>query len=141
MIRLVVFHLHGVSGKSAKMLPAYYVESDCEPIGARIYAGTAPSDDASFDIYNNGVSIFKDRGQESVDKTTGVISTIGSGTSIILSAGENSDEYAEDFNEDVIEGGSWLTCICNKASGGRDITVQIELRQLSEDEEDIEDID
>lgn len=136
MNRLLVFHLHETSGNQARMAPsAYYIEADYEPVSIRLYAEVAPTRDAKFDIYDDGVSVFSDRGMESVSKTTGVISTLGAGTYITLPANTNSDEMAEDFNDNTIEVGSWVYCNLIDSGGGKNFTVIFELRPLSEDGE------
>ncbi|KKL95081.1 hypothetical protein LCGC14_1858220, partial [marine sediment metagenome] len=47
----------------------------------------------------------------------------------------NSDTLAEDFNNIPIEKGSWVHCNMVSAGGGKNFTVQLELHQVSEDEE------
>ena len=135
MNRLLVFHYHETAGNEVLMAPAYYIDADYEKVAVRIHANTAPTREAKIDILDDGVSIFADQGQQSVHLTTGVISTLGSGTSATLAAGENSEESAEDFAEGNIEEGSWLTCKLVNAGGGKNFTVQLELHQVSEDDE------
>ena len=135
MNRLLIFHYHGSVGSEVLMAPAYYIEAEYEKVAARIYAGTAPRQEAEIDILDDGVSIFADQGNQTVHPTTGVISILGAGTSATLAAGENSEEAAEDFAEGNIEQGSWITCKLVDAGGGKNFTVQLELSQVSEDDE------
>jgi len=126
MNRLLVFHQHGHVPNNTRLSPsAYYIEADYTKVAVRIYAGTAPDTDAKFDIFDDGVSIFAEQGSESLNKVTGVISTIGSGTSITLR--QNSEEAAEVFNDNLIEEGSWVHCEVVDTGAGKDFTVILEL--------------
>ena len=135
MNRIFTFHLHETSGNQAVMLPSYFVNAEYEPVAVRIHAVTAPIREAKIDILDDGVSIFNDQGSQHVNKTTGVISTVGSGTAVTLAAGENYEESAEDFLDSTIEVGSILTCNLVDSGGGRNYTVQLELHQVSEDDD------
>ena len=136
MNRLLTFHYHGTSGSQERMAPsAYYMDADFTKVAVRIYAGVAPTSDAKFDIFDDGVSIFQSRDVASIPNSAGVISTVSEGTSIVLLADEQSDEIAENFTETPIAKGSWVTCNMLDSGDGKDFTVQLELQPLSEDDE------
>ena len=135
MNRLLIFHLHETSGNEARMAPsAYYIDGEYDKVSVRIYAETAPLRDAKFDIFDDGVSIFSNRTNRAWDITTGLEITGKVTTEAILPANQNSEEMAEDFNDALIEEGSWVYCNLVDAGGGRNFTVQLELHQVSEDE-------
>ena len=135
MNQIYTFHHHETSSTKRMAPSAYYVDAEYEKVSARVYAEKAPVREAKIDIFDDGVSIFRERGIAHADKTTGEISTTGIGTEAMLSSGSNSDELAHDFNENIIEQGSWVYCELIDDGGGKNFTVQLELRQLSEDEE------
>lgn len=136
MNHMLVFHYHGQSGVDVRMSPsAYYIEADYEKVAVRIYTETAPTSDAEFDIFDDGVSIFNSRASTLINVSTGVRTVVSDSTTIVLPAGQNSDEAAEDFNTTPIERGSWVYCNLVNAGGGKNFTVQLELRQVSEDDE------
>ena len=135
MNRIFIFHLHETSGNQVVMLPSYFVDAEYEPVAVRIHAVTAPVREAKIDILDDGVSIFNDQGSTSVHRTTGVISIIGSGTAATLAAGENYEDSAEDFLDSTIEVGSIITCNLVDSGSGKHFTVQLELHQVSEDDE------
>ncbi len=136
MDRILIFHYHDTSGKTVRMSPsAYYVDAEYEKVAVRIYAEGAPSTEAEIDILDDGVSIFNERGSAVAHRTTGVISIVGSGTGATLAANQNSEDAAQDFTDDVIVEGSWVSCNLVKGGGGKNYTVQFELRQVSEGDE------
>ena len=136
MNRLLIFHIHETSGNEVRMAPsAYYVDAEYDKVAVRVYAEKAPTRDAKFDIFDDGVSIFNNQTDRSWDKTTGVETTKADATEVLLPYGENSEEIAEDFNDNTIEKGSWVYCNLVDAGGGGNFTVQLELHQVSEDEE------
>ena len=133
MNRILVFH--GVDEKSTKRLgPTYYIEADYESVAVRIHAETAPLSDAKVDIFDDGVSIFADNASRTYSAVTGYSSNTPA-TEAVLSAGENGEEDAEDFSGTPIEKGSWVHCNVVNHGGGKNFTVQLELRQVSEDDE------
>ena len=134
MNRILTFHYHDIAGNAARMLPAYYMDADYEPVAVRIHAESAPLVDAKFDIFCDGVSIFTNKAATIIDKTSGVRTVNTPDTTVVLTAGENSEELAERFTETPIEKGTWLYCNMVDAGGGKNFTVQLELRQVSEDE-------
>lgn len=135
MNQVISFHLHGTSGNEAYMLPTFWVDADYEKVGVRILAETAPVRDAKINIYDDGASIFSNRTNRSWNLTTGVEITPSTDTEAVLPANQNTEEIADDFNNNIIEKGSRLTCKLVDSGGGKDFTVQLELRQTSEDEE------
>ena len=133
MDRVISFHSHYDGGRLT-IGPAFYADTDYEKVAVRVYAGKAPtSTPARFDIYDDGVSIFNERGFNRAHITTGVISTDGAGTYQILNVGETSDETIEDFTRDTIEKGSWVTCEVTEESAGKHFTIQLELRSADEE--------
>ena len=131
-----MFHIHGTSGNEVRMAPsAYYMDAEYDKVAVRIYSEDAPLRDAKFNIYNDGVSIFSNRTNKAYNVTTGVDITGADVYEAILPAGQNSEEIAEDFNDSVIAEGSWVWCDLVDAGGGNNFTVQLELHQVSEDEE------
>jgi len=130
-----VFHVHETTGNQIRMAPsAYYVDAEYEPVAVRLYTETTGARDIKVDIFDDGVSIFADNAVSTFSAATGYSSGT-SATEIILPAGENSEELAEDFSGEPIEEGSWLHCNLVDAGGGKNITVQLELHQVSEDDE------
>jgi len=128
MNRLLVFHLHGHAGNGTRLSPsAYYLEADYSKVAVRIYAETAPDTDAKFDIFTDGVSIFTEDTGQTLNKTTGEISSWSLGSTVILPAGSNSEEDAENFNDNELTAGSWIYCEAADTGNGRDFTVILEL--------------
>lgn len=134
MKRLLVWHYQETTGNETRIGPTCYIDADYEPVAVRIYAEIAPSTDAKFDIFDDGVSIFADHAAKTYSAATGYNSPTPD-TKIELSAGEHSEESAENFGRVLIEKGSWVHCTLVDAGSGRNFTVQLELRDLSEDEE------
>ena len=135
MNRLLIFHYHKTYANEARMAPsAYYMDAEYDKVSVRIYAETAPLRDAKFDIFDDGVSIFSNRTNRAVNATTGVDITGAANTNAVLVAGQNSEEIAGDFNDNIIEEGSWVYCNMVDSGGGKNFTVQLELHQTSEDE-------
>ena len=136
MNRLLIFHYHDTAGNSVRMAPsAYYMDGEYDKVAVRIYAATAPFREAKVDIFDDGVSIFTNQSSRMYHKVTGVDITPADATEVTLAAGENLEENAEDFTDTPIEVGSCIYCNLVDAGGGKDFTVQLELHQVSEDEE------
>ena len=135
MNRIYTFHIHETSGNEIRMAPsAYYMDAEYDKVAVRIYAEKAPTRDAKINIFDDGVSIFSNRTNRAWNRTTGVEITGADAYEAILPANQNSEEIAEDFNEDVIEEGSWVWCNLVDAGEGKNFTVQLELHQVSKDE-------
>ncbi len=132
---LLNFHFHDTASKGV-MLPAFYMDGDYSKVAVRIYADTVPVRDAKFDIFDDGVSIFQNRTIKKYNISSGVDETGADSTSIYLPAGAKSDELADVFNSEVIQEGSWLTGEVVDAGSGKNFTVQLELSQVSEDDEE-----
>lgn len=132
MNRLLAFHYHGSTGGVVRMAPsAIYLEGEYEKVRVRVYAEEAPKRDATFELLADGVSLL--RTLTSYDSNN-----VPNGTSdsvVTLTANTNSEEIADDFNKDEIADGKWVYCNILDAGGGSNFTVQVELAQLSEDEE------
>jgi len=123
----LIFHQHGHAASNTRLSPsAYYIEEDITPKVVRIYAGTAPSADATFDIYDDGVSIFDNPASQTLHRTTGEITIIEAGTSVTLGVGQNFEDAIERFNDTIIEKGSWISCDVIGTGNGKDFTVILE---------------
>lgn len=135
MNRILTFHLHDTAGNTTRMSPsAYYIEGAYEPVAVRIYAEQAPTSEATFDIFDDGVSIFSNKVTRSWNRTTGVEITGQADTTIGLAPGQQSEELAENFNGDSIDQGSWVSCNLVTGGGGKNFTVQLDLLPVSEEE-------
>ncbi len=121
-------------GNQYSMPPSvYYLDMDCEPIAVRLYAENAPDvEDAEFNIYNDGTTIFADRASHTYYKTGGIETYASAVTNISLTKGENDEVLAGDFKDEVIEAGSWISCNLIKDGGGKNFTVQLDLREIYE---------
>lgn len=124
----LVFHLHGHAGSNTMLSPsAYYISGECTPVAVRLYAGTAPDEDAEFDILDDGETIFGTSEYTTVHNTTGVITEHSSVGYPTLMAGETSEVTDDNFNDNIIEEESWITCQVRDTGNGRDFTVILEL--------------
>ena len=124
------------AGYGGVILPAYYAEVAYTPLAVRVHAGSAPhSGDATFDIFDDGVSIFDNHAGMPAVRTSGDGNVYNADTSIALHHGDTSDEMAENFTSNEIEAGSWITCRCNSDGAGKNLTVQLELETLAESDE------
>lgn len=137
MNKTLVFHYHDGVGNEARMAPsAYYMDADYEPVAVRIYAEDAPLWDAEIDIFDDGVTIFKDRAAITYKNSSRTDYTSGTPvTESILGEDQNSEEFAEDFKDTPIAQGSWVYCNLVDAGGGKNFTVQLELKEISEEGE------
>jgi len=106
---------------------AFYIEENSKPVTASLYAVRVPTKDALIDVLDDGVSIFNNRTLTVVDTTTGVNKTGAVVTGAVLPAGTNSEGNAEDFTDEVIEDGSWITCNLLDSGAGSGFTIQIVL--------------
>ena len=115
----------------------YYIEADYEPVAVRIYAEVAPDvEDAEFNIYDDGTTIFGDRSSSTYYPMGGIEIQATPVTTILLMKGENNEVIAEDFKAGLlIEEGSWISCNLIKDGGGKNFTVHLELSKVSEDDE------
>ena len=134
MNRSISFHVE--SGSQVTMLPAHYIEADYTLVAARIHTEKAPSvEDAEFDIYADGVSIFSNR-TPTPTPAPGTEAVLTSTTSIALTKDNTDEVFTADFNQDNLDAGTWLTCKLLKGGGGRNFTVQLDLIRISETDED-----
>lgn len=107
--------------------PAYYIPDDSVPVSLRIHAAKTPTvDDATFEIYSDGVSIMSNRYPYTVTQTVPPVQS-GTNTTVILPKDQSSEEDAENFNSVGIAGGSWVTCKVVNNGGGSGFTLQLEL--------------
>ena len=82
MDRILTFHHHG-SGQDIRMAPfMYYTNAEYEKVAVRIHAKDAPNTEAEINIYVDGVSIFNEREDSVYNRTTGVATSVGSGTGV-----------------------------------------------------------
>lgn len=138
MNRVLIFHHHEYTANSVRMAPAaYYLEKDYNKVAVRIYAERVPQRDAKIDIFDDGVSIFKNRAVDGINRTTGVRTSAPAVTEAILSKDNNAAEIAGDFTDDVIAGDSWVHCNLVDAGGGKNFTVQLELEELEGESESL----
>jgi len=134
MNRILTWHRQEAVGNETRIGPTYYIDADYEPVAVRIYAETAGNRDVKIDIFDDGISIFANSSSRTYTSLTEY--SLGTPvTSAVLGAGENGEPDAEDFSGEPIEGGSWVHCNLVDAGGGKNITVQFELHQVSEDDE------
>ncbi len=133
--RILIWHLHKHQSTGTRIGATYYIEADYTPVAVRIYAETAPKEDAEFNIYDDGVSIFSDRSVNLVNQTTGVVTVRSAKTTAVLPKGDNSEEDAEEFGSSIIDEGSWVHCNVIEDGGGENFTVQLELESQLEPEE------
>jgi len=132
MNKTITFHYHGTSGASVRMSPSgCYLEGEYDKVRVRIYAAGAPIRDASFEILADGESLFTSL--TSVDSNG--VPTGTSNAVIVLPANTNGEELADDFNSETLGDGAWVYCNMLDAGGGSNFAVELELEQLSEDEQ------
>ena len=122
------------------MLPAYYMETDYEPVAVRVYADSGPQVlDAKFDILVDGVSIFSDTTEVENSPDVNYQHQHVATTSIELPASATDDTMAENFKDGLtIDEGSWVTCKFKNDGGARNVSIHLELITVSESNEDDE---
>lgn len=119
-------------------LPAYHIEAEYETAAVRIRAETAPvTGDAAFSIRDDGTSIMADKMYRYADYITNTPGYTGN-TDITLPHGALTEEMADDFNNTPIAVGSWVTLAVIDGCGAKNVSIQLELTKLSEDDEDDE---
>lgn len=126
-----------IKGDGETVLPAYFLEAEYAPLAVRIRAETAPStSDATFDIFDDGVSIFANHKARPVYYRFASDSTdYSDNTKIILPQYDSVEEDAEYFKPNlVIAQGSWITCQIYHSGSGRNFSVHLELEKLSEND-------
>ena len=129
MNRTLSFH---IEAGTQVMAPAHYLEADYVLVSARIYAEKAPSvEDAEFDIYADGVSIFENQ-TPTPTPMPGTEAVLTKTTAIVLTKGNNSAEFTADFLNEELEEGTWLTGKLIKSGGGNNFTVQLDIIRVTE---------
>jgi len=108
---------------------AYYAETDLMPVAVRIYAERAPSANAKFDIFDDGVSIFTNTAAQ-LWNSSGVQIANAADTTIGLAAGQATEELAERFTDTIIDAGSWVYATIPTSGGGKNFTVILELEAI-----------
>ena len=139
--RILTWNALSSNGNQLTIGATYYMEADYAPIAVRTYVEIPPNaEDAEFDIYVDGVSIFANRASHTYYERGGVQTYAAAITKQIIDDGEKEQVDAEDFrNELVIEQGSWVTCSLIKDGGGKNFSIHLELREFNEEEEESED--
>jgi len=132
--RVLTWNCLSSNGNKYHIGATYYMEADYIPVAVRIVAEIAPNiEDAEFEIYDDGVSIFVDRAPKYRHTRTGMIESDGAITTVVLAKDESNEINEDDFTEDlVIEEGSFVSCNCVKDGGGRNFTVHLELESLEQ---------
>ena len=137
--RILTWHRHITKHNETRIGPAFYMEADYEVVAVRIHSETAPtSGDVEVDILDDGVSIFSNRASSfsTPSSQKGVVGTSNPvRTTAILLKGETTEIDAEDFNQNPIEIGSWVTCSIEKRDTCENLTVHLELLKVSENDE------
>jgi len=115
-------------GNKYSVGPAYYLGADYVPVAVRVYAEVAPDvEDAQFDIYCGGVSIFPNRADHNYYPQGGIETRVAPRTYQMLAKDSNSEDIADDFIENALIADSWITCNLIKDGGGKNITIQLEI--------------
>lgn len=129
--RILTFgpHLETVDGVTT-LGSAFYIGVDSRAILASLYALRTPTNDALIDVLDDGASIFNNRTLFRIDGTTGVDLTGDVVTGAVLPAGTNSEPNAEDFPDEEIAAGSWLTCRLLESGAGSGFTLQVTLSSI-----------
>lgn len=139
MNRVLVWNAFRCDGDEYAIGPAYYLEGDYVPVGVRLYAEVSPGvEDAEFDIYDDGSSIFADKASHTYYYDGGTVPSARatSDTTVSLHVGDTEEVDAENFQDEFfLEQGSWITCRFVKDGGGKNFTVLLELKPMSEGSE------
>ena len=136
MNRIVTWHIPYPGAP----LERFYMERDYTPEKLRILAEQAPSVDCEVDIRDDGTTIFADRGLRPTSKSASR-STGTTKTTAVLPKGQTLEEAADDFptNGTTIAAGSVLTCHEIEMGGAGNVTIQLELESLEDEDEEHED--
>jgi len=122
MRRQLIWHIPHARGDDGSQGPVYYAEHDYSADALRLYARTAPGGgDLTVDIRDDGESIF-----------TSNYAT--------LNKGGNLEEHAEDYPSPspMIEEGSVISFHIIRTGGAEDITAQLELVSLNDEDDESE---
>ncbi len=130
--RTLTWNALSADGNKLSIGATYYIDAEYEPIAVRIYAEKAPDvEDAEFNIYDDGVTIFADRSSPTFYITGGVETVADPVTNLVLEKGENSNDAAQDFLESLeLVKGSWISCNLIKDGGGRNFSIHLELTEV-----------
>ena len=133
MDRVLTWHFP----RGVRESPAYYMETDYQPLAVRIYAEGPPSGgDLQVDIFDDGASIFANHaGTLPYPGTAAPFYPQGPNTWASLLKGETEELDAEDFGSQEIEVGSKVTCSLGDTGGAQNITVHLELSKADEPDE------
>ena len=119
MKRILVWHLPQVRGDNASQGPVFYADHDYDPGALRLYARLAPNGaDLLVDIQDDGTSIF-------------------TSNYAALNKGGNLEENAEDYPNDqpMIQEGSTISFHIISTGGAEDITAQLEMESISDEDD------
>jgi len=120
--RTLVWHIPQVRGDDGSQGPVYYAERGYSPNAVRLYARQAPGGgDLLVDVRDDGVSIF-------------------TGNYAALNKGGNLEEHAEDYpaaHPEIAEG-SVISLHVIRTGGAEDITCQLEMDSLDDEESESE---
>jgi hypothetical protein len=132
--RVLIWHIPDVPYPPS--VPAYYLDADYTKGAVRIFAETAPyGKDLKIDILADGVSIFNDSSSwDAGDANKGWTVPRLPDTSVSLLQGENYEENAADFTNESLDEGTWMRLSVVDLAGAKNVTVQLELNKLSDEE-------
>lgn len=119
MKRILVWHVPHARGDNASQGPVYYADHDYDPGTLRLYARLAPNGaDLKVDIRDDGVSIM-------------------TSNYAALNKGGNLEEHAEDYPaaQPFIAEGSTISFHIISTGGAEDITGQLEMESLSDEDD------
>jgi hypothetical protein len=114
-------------------LPAFYADEDYEKVAVRIYAEVAPNaGDFEVDIFDDGVSIFSNRAATFNDTNKNDSYSDPADTKVAMHKGDTAEVDAENFTSDLIDEGSWLTCVVYGTGGAKNVTIHLELNRFDD---------
>jgi hypothetical protein len=112
-------------------LPAFYADDDYEKVAVRIHADGAPTGgDFELDIFDDGVSIFSNHATTYVDTADSDSYSDPANTKVAMHKGDTAEPDAENFTSDLIDEGSWITCVVYATGGAKNVTVHLELNKF-----------
>lgn len=130
----LTWHTLKNTGDGYSIGATYYMDTDYIPVAVRLYAEDAPDiEDAEFNIYKDGVTLFNDRSTKTFRTISGKFEADAE-TNITLTKGETQEVTADDFTEELLlEEGTFISCNILKDGGGRNFTIQLEIEKVSDE--------
>lgn len=111
--RIVVWHFPTGSVEA----PAIYLETDYAPVCVRCYSTKVPRDtQTKFSIKADGVEVCADPPTVEIGDSSGL---------------------EDGFTTEFFSAGSWLTCVPSQIGAVASLTVQLELVDMDESDEDV----